>query len=184
MRAAIYIQRQYAKANYKTESFGVRLFAGVEVVADALRRGGVDVGYCTMDTVSRYDIILVSITAQCDWWPYIAERELWPKGKYRVIVGGAGVLNVRPFLRWFDVCVWGRAEGVIMDVVRNIDDCHGMHGCVAMSSRFSSAEHYQIMQASEPYPYEIEIGEHTRKAQRWQETGIGCRRKCRFCAYT
>jgi len=184
MKIGIYIQQKYAKANYSSESFGVRLFAGVEVVADVLRRSGLEVGYCMSGTVSRFDIILVSITAQCDWFAYIREREKWPRGNYKVIVGGAGVLNVRPFLPWFDVCVWGRAEDVIVDVVNNIDSCHGLGGCVAQSSRFSPCDTYTIRQAGRVYPHEIKIGEHTRKEQSWQETGIGCRRKCKFCAYT
>jgi hypothetical protein len=184
MKIAIYVQSSHAKANYKQESYNVRLFAGVEVVADVLRRAGYNVGYCSEYTANKFDAILVSITAQCDWYAYIAERERWPKGGYKVIVGGAGMLNVRPFLPWFDVCVWGRGEDVILEVVENINSCHGLHGCVAEAKKFNSRESYRIHQAQAPYPHAITIGQNTKKEQAWAETGIGCKRKCKFCAYT
>jgi hypothetical protein len=184
MKIGIYVQSCYAKANYKQESFNIRLFAGIEVVADTLRRGGHETGYCSEHNVDKFDVVLVTITAQCDWFSFIAERERWPVGKYKVVVGGAGMLNVRPFLPWFDVCVWGRAENIICGVVRNIDSCHLLGGCVAESKKFNPNEKYKINQADGVYPHEIGIGGHTKKEQVWQETGIGCKRKCKFCAYT
>ncbi len=184
MKIGIYVQSHYAKANYKQESFNIRLFAGVEVVADALRRGGHDIRYCSEYNVNKFDIILISITAQCDWFSYISERERWPGGSYKVIVGGAGCLNIRPFLKWFDVCVWGRGEDIICNVVDNIDSCHGLQGCVAESQKFKASKSYNIHQAGGVYLHKIKIGNHTKKEQVWQETGIGCKRKCKFCAYT
>ena len=184
MKIAIYVNSKFAKANYKKESYNMRLFAGVEIVKDVLERGGFTVYYCSEQNVNKFDIILVSITAQCDWYQYIQERERWPAGGYKVVVGGAGLLNVRPFLKWFDVCVWGRAENIILKVVKNIDSCHGFNDCVAESIKFSTNEKYIINQTCEPYKHKIKIGQNTRKEQYWKETGVGCKRKCKFCAYT
>ena len=160
MKIGVYVNTKHAKSNYKTECFNVRLFAGVEVVKDVLIKNGHDVGYCSEFNVNKFDIILVSITAQCDWYQFVGERERWPHGSYKVIIGGAGMLNVRPFLKWFDVCIWGRAESVISEVVDNIDSCHGMAGCVAESKKFNPNEIYRIKQAACLYPDIIKIGDH------------------------
>jgi len=98
LKIANYVHTKHAKENYKNECFNSRSFAGLLMISDALERSGYSINFASKNTVDQYDIILVSITSDCDWWAYISERLLWPKGNYKVIIGGAGVLNVRPFL--------------------------------------------------------------------------------------
>lgn len=119
-KIAIYIQKKYAKPAYKTESYDVRAWPGIEMVRDDLERHGYPVGYCDRGTVTDYDVILMSITAACDWYPFIAERVKWPRGNYKVLMGGAGLLNVRPFLEYFDAVVFGRAEGLTHLVIDSL----------------------------------------------------------------
>jgi len=128
---AVYVQRGYAKPTYARETYNVRAWPGLEMVCDALRRAGIEVGYCSAATVGRYRVVLVSITSGCDWYPYVAERVRWARrpgeghpsavrrgGDLVVIVGGAGCLNVRPFLPYADVFCFGRAEGYVVPLVR------------------------------------------------------------------
>lgn len=113
MRICAYVQGGYAKPAYKNENFNTRQWVGLSVIVDSLRRAGYEVEYAGAATVHEYDWVLVSITSDCDWWSFIAERVQWRAGSYKVIVGGAGVLNVRPFLPYADYFSLGRGERTV-----------------------------------------------------------------------
>lgn len=180
MKIAYYVQRKYAKENYKKECFNSRAFAGLLMVGDALSRAGFPVEYASAATVDRYDIILVSITSDCDWWPYITERMTWPRGNYKVIVGGAGVLNVRPFLPFADAFILGRGEQIVVDLVQHLARGEPYESpSVIYPDQFDPESEYVIAQ-SPIYPYSFEIGD----ARLYQETEQGCPNKCLFCGYT
>ncbi len=177
---AVYVQGRYAKPAYKRESYDVRTWPGLEMVCHALRRAGIEVEYCSSATVSRYKVILVSITSSCDWYPFLAERARWTKHGV-VIAGGAGVLNVRPFLPYVDIFCFGRAEDLIVPLVQAVLRGNRYdHPSVCYSSEFSMDKRYVINTVTEVYPHEIRLA----NGKRWKETAIGCQRKCLFCGYT
>ena len=92
MKICAYVQEAYAKANYKVECMESRSFVGLRVVVDCLERAGYEVDYAGIATVHEYDIVLVSLTSDCDWWSFIDERTRWQSGHYKVLIGGAGLL--------------------------------------------------------------------------------------------
>ena len=176
MKICVYVLSNNAKQNYANESYNVRLNAGMAVVVDILRRAGYKVEYASSATVHKYDWVLVSITSDCDWWPFIAERVRWRKGNYKVIAGGAGVLNVRPFLPFVDYFVLGRAEGVIDQLIKgNVD-----HPSIVDSETFDPNRSYYLNQVTSPYPHEIKL----ENGQIYKEGMIGCNHRCLFCGYT
>jgi len=178
---ARYVQDGYAKPAYATESFDIRAWPGLSMVVDALQLAGYEVGYCGEATAHLHRIILVSITAGCDWWSFIAERERWQPGNYTVIVGGAGCLNVRPFLRWFDVAVFGRAEDLIVPLVRETLAGHRLdHPSVCYADTFDVGRIYRIAQADRPWSHAVRL----ESGKLWSERAVGCQRKCLFCGYT
>lgn len=77
MKICAYVQEAYAKANYKNECMDARQFVGLRVIIDCLNRAGYEVDYAGIATVHQYDVVLVSLTSDCDWWSYIAERQRW-----------------------------------------------------------------------------------------------------------
>ena len=175
------MQSKFAKQTYSKECFNARTFAGMQVVIDILQRDGYNVDFASSATVNKYDVVLVSITSDCDWWDYIAERSRWSKGHYKVIVGGAGVLNVRPFLSTADYFVLGRAEGVITPLVKTIESgnkCIDNH--IIESSRFDVNSKYQINQTDVVYPHTITL----QNGKTYHEDTIGCNHKCFYCGYT
>ena len=181
MKICVYVLEEHAKKTYKNESYHTRLYAGMAVVVDIIRRAGYDVEYAGKSTVHKYDVVLMSITSDCDWWPFIAERMEWQKGDYKVIVGGQGVLNVRPFLPFVDYFVLGRAEGVIDKLITSMDKNIGFsHPSVIESSKFDINKEYRINQVNERYPYDIML----ENGQVYREDIIGCNHKCLFCGYT
>jgi len=181
MKICTYVLEEHAKKTYKNESYNTRLYAGMAVVVDILRRNGYDVEYAGRDTVHKYDVVLMSITSDCDWWPFIAERTMWQKGNYKVIVGGQGVLNVRPFLPFVDYFVLGRAEGVIDGLIKALDvGVEFEHNSVVASETFDLDSTYYINQVTGRYPYDVKL----ENGSVYQEDIIGCNHRCLFCGYT
>lgn len=185
---AIYVPQRYAKGNYKRDSFHTRLHRGIHVVKDALERAGREVGYCSMSTAHDYDVVLVSMTDALDWFPFIEERRQWAESSTIVIAGGAGFLNVRPFLQWFDIGVFGRAEGIIVPLVDAISKGEEFsHPSVCYSKTFDPFDDFQVSQSSVPYPHPVQpppANHRDAGKDAWVEGPLGCKRKCWFCAYT
>lgn len=158
-----------------------RQFVGLRVIIDCLERAGYTVEFAGMDTVHRYDLVLVSLTSDCDWWPYVQERTQWQHGNYKVIIGGAGLLHITPFLPFADYFMFGRGEDLIVPLVRGIERDGGFaHESIAFRGTFSPDGLYRIAQARDPYPHRIRLSER----RSFLEGPIGCNHKCLFCGYT
>jgi len=179
-KVAVYVQGRYAKPAYKVESYDTRAWPGLELVCHALRSAGIEVEYCSAATVDRYKVVLVSITSGCDWHPFVAERLRW-RDHGTVIAGGAGLLNVRPFLRWVDVFCFGRAEDYIVPLVKAAlaGEKHE-HPSVCYAAEFSMDRTWQINAGRQLYPEPVPLA----NGKTWREAASGCQRKCLFCAYT
>lgn len=175
MKICTYVQGEYAKPVYKNENFNIRQWVGLSVIIDSLDRAGYDVEWAGISTVHEYDVVLVSITSDCDWWSFIGERVRWRPGNYKVIIGGAGVLNIRPFLPYADYFVLGRGENAVVEILRGTGDGYG----IVEASKFAPDKRYEIRQ--EPiYPYTVELTNGHTFTERTQ----GCPHKCLFCGYT
>ena len=186
MKVAIYVQRRYSKPTYKVESYDARIWSGIEMVADVLRRSGQEVGYCCDSTVAEQDVALVSVTGQCDWYSFIRERVRWPKGTRTTIVGGAAVLNIEPFLEYADCFVFGRGEGLIVPLVEGIAAKERFrHESVVWADEYNRESPRRIMQTDGAYPHSLRLSTSgDKRLEEWSEPGLGCRRKCLFCAVT
>lgn len=181
MKICAYVQEQFSKTTYKNECLDARQFVGLKVIIDALERDGRVVEWAGKATVHKYDIVLVSLTADCDWWSFISERTSWQKGNYKVIVGGAGVMHITPFLPFCDYFVFGRGEDIIVKLIKAMDkDEEFVCENVATSNSFDVNKCYYIAQAAKPYPHAINIDGKSM----WNESMIGCNHKCLFCSYT
>ena len=66
MKIAAYVMDAYAKQTYSTESHDMRAWPGFEMVLDAIRRAGFDYEYAGRATIHEFDVVLVSITSDCD----------------------------------------------------------------------------------------------------------------------
>ena len=153
MKIGVYVLEEHAKKTYKNDNYHTRLYAGMEIVVDILKRAGYKVDFIGKSTVHKYDIVLMSITSDSDWYPFVAERVQWQKGHYKVIVGGQGVLNVRPFIPFVDYFVLGRAEGIIDKLVMAMDNNMPFeHRSVIESRSFNINNRYHINQVDKDIP--------------------------------
>lgn len=183
MKIGIYVLSKYAKQTYSKECYNVRINAGMAVVTDILKRNGYeDIQYCSYVNAHKFDAVLFSVTSDCDWWEFVAERVRWDKGDYKVIVGGQGVLNVRPFLELVDYFILGRAEGQIQLLVKHLEkgDFDFESDSIINSKKFNINKTYMINQVQELYPYDILLD----NGKIYHEDVIGCNHKCLFCGYT
>lgn len=181
MKICAYVQEAYAKKNYKNECMETRQFVGLRVIIDCLKRAGYQVEYAGIATVHQYDIVLVSLTSDCDWWTYIAERLRWRKGDYKVLIGGAGALHIAPFLPWFYAVMFGRGENLIVPLVQAIKaGGRYEHESICYADTFSCDNIYRIAQVDRPYCHEIRLSDN----RNFLEGAIGCNHKCLFCGYT
>lgn len=181
MKICAYVQEKYSKANYKNECMDTRQFVGLRVIMDALERSGYTVEWAGIATVHKYNIVLVSLTSDCDWWTFIEERLRWKKGEYKVVIGGAGVLHVTPFIPFGDYFSLGRGEWSIVNLIKAIDGRESKDDdSIIESTSFSPDNIYHIRQADVPYPFKLKLSD----ARNYQEGAIGCNHKCLFCGYT
>lgn len=182
LKIGVYVLTRYAKQTYSKECYNVRLNAGMAVVCDILKRAGyTNIEYCSVVNAHKFDMIMYSVTSDCDWWEFVAERIQWEKGNYKVVVGGQGVLNPRPFLDIVDYFVLGRAEGIQDKLAESIlckEDFESEN--VVCSKTFSTDKIYKINQSTEIYPHDILLD----NGQIYHEDVIGCNHKCLFCGYT
>ena len=177
---ACYVPAHEVKGSYAHDCFDTRMYPGLMMCRDALIRAGYDVDYCSAATVSRYRLVLISLTSDCDLWQFIRERQAWEGGEYKVAVGGPGVLNPQVLLGLCDYISLGRGERTVVELAEAVLGGHVLHGgSVIHTPDYSEGEEYRLAQASEPYPYEIGLGR-----KRWREENIGCNHKCLFCGYT
>lgn len=182
MKIGIYVLSKYAKQAYRKECYNVRLNAGMAVVADILRRAGyTDIDYVSSANAHKCGIVLFSVTSDCDWWEFVAERAKWESGNYKVCVGGQGVLNVRPYLNYADFFVLGRAEGVIAELVKSVELWGDFESPYVVNSKtFRVDRQYNIKQVSQIYEHDILL----ENGKIYHEDVIGCNHKCLFCGYT
>lgn len=181
MKICAYVQASYAKSSYKNECMDQRQFAGLRVIIDCLARAGYAVEYATRATVHEYDVALVSITSDCDWWPFIQERLAWQRSDCKVLVGGAGVLHVEPFLPWFYAAMLGRGENLIVPLVQAIarGDRY-QHESILYADEFSRERVWRLAQVEHPYCHIVHLSDD----KQFAEGAIGCNHRCLFCGYT
>lgn len=182
MKICAYVQDAYAKQNYKNECMDVRGFVGLRVVMDSLARAGYPCEWAGSATVHTYDVVLVSLTSDCDWWSFISERLRWRAGNYKVVIGGAGVLHVAPFLPFGDYFSLGRGEESIVNLIRRFDGKESADDdSIIEADSFSCDRIYHIRQTDFPYPHVVPLATNKNG---FHEGPIGCNHKCLFCGYT
>jgi radical SAM superfamily enzyme YgiQ (UPF0313 family) len=180
VKIAAYVVEKHAKQAYKNESIDGRAFIGFKMILDSISRAGYDYTWAGKDTIHKYDIVLVSITSDFDWWTFLKERLLWKKKNYIVIAGGAGVLNIRPLLPFVDFFVLGAGQKIIVELLNAIKNNQAFqHNSVIESETFNIEKDYYINQEPK-YPYEIKIDDN----YTYKQEDIGCNHKCMFCGYT
>lgn len=182
LKIGVYVLNKYANRSYSKDNYNKRGNIGMAVVCDVLERAGfTNISFCSACNVTSFDMVMFSVTGFSDWFSFIAERVTWVPGKYKVVVGGQGALNPRPFLEYVDYFVLGRAEGIqpkLAECILSGTECNDEH--VVSSKSYSVDKIYYVNQTDRLYPYELKLS----SGKRYKEDCIGCNHKCFFCSYT
>lgn len=151
---------------------------GAYVIIHQLRRAGIDVGFCTVDTADEFDIVCISLTSSFDvfsLYKNLRFNKKWRRGvrKFRVLCGGAGLKNPFPLIEYVDRFWFGRCD---TEAVQWVTDKDYQHPSIM---DWDNPRECVVNQATCLFPEEVKTGKGV-----WRENFIGCPNKCGFCFYS
>lgn len=150
---------------------------GAKVIADALTRAGLRVGYVTPESATTVPLVLISLTSTNDVYALLESVKLradWQPGArtFKVLAGGFGMQNPTAIRHYIDYAAFGRAHEWAADLVRTLlARKEPEHESVMDMRTFNPVR----MSQAEMYPHEVEG---------FKEEFTGCPLKCKFCHYT
>lgn len=134
-----------------------------------LKKHSID--YISPIDINNYDFVLCTCTSRFDYLNLaIALKN--KKGKVKVIIGGAGFLNIWPLYDFIDIAVFGRGETLINKILEG----ENLKNVWYKDKDKFIENKYEIGQ-----PLDF-INEKNGKRE-YSELAIGCKRKCFFCQY-
>lgn len=153
------------RATRKNVYFDSFKYLGINAVAKEIDRKKHSVRFISSNQLSEVDFALVPLHSYRDSMNLIKNVKGIPKNGTKIIVGGQGLLNVRSYLKYFDLAVFGRAEGQINEILEG-----------ARPSNVLDLKKDPTLEKSYIYrqPQNLVKGERN----------VGCRNKCSFCFYS
>jgi len=128
-----------------------------------------------LSEIYRYDYILFSITSYRDILWLISNFHRFDKGACKIIVGGAGCINIIPIIYYIDIAVFGRCDNQINDIINEIYENNVW--VKKLDHNFEDTYVYGIARKK------INIL-HGGKNTIFNENSYGCKYKCYFCHYS
>ncbi len=124
--------------------------------------------YCHVSSIGKYDFVLCTLTSFDDYYNlvYSFEKNKPEKNGCKVIVGGAGVVNINLIYKYIDIAVWGRGENQIVKII----DGEQFDNVWRKEDDPQLKKQYNIRQFVEPAEGNSEF--------------VGCRNRCFYCGYT
>jgi hypothetical protein len=183
-KTAFLVYDAWRKPRRKDESFDGMSNIGAYMLLDASRRGGHEIEFCSFDSASKYDIVLVSLTSIYDVLAYAKEafrRKDFKNRKFKVVLGGFGLQNPYPIQEYFDYAWFGRCEKEIAWLLDNNFDVE--HDSLLKMPQWKTCK---INQSGTLYR-EFGIGKNFDKGQKndeFIEVTYGCPNNCFYCHYT
>ena len=155
---------------------------GAKLLIDVLGRSGIEVGTCSAETAHLHKVVLLSLASTFDVHNVIravGRLRTWRRPRdFVAIAGGFGMQNVIPLRDLIDYAAFGRAEGLIVPLVRAaLDRADFDHPSVIPLE--GGVRQVTVAQAPELYPHEVPT-----QPKPFREREVGCPRRCLFCHYT
>lgn len=147
--------------------FDAEKYYGFNHIISEIDRKENEVSYCSWKSIAEYDYVLVSLSSYYDVYNLMANLMTAQKGNAKIIVGGAGVTNIRLYKDLIDFAVFRRGEGLINDI---------LHGDIVNHRNIWSKEDDPALEKK------YQIGRS--KFLIGHEKSVGCRKKCYFCQYS
>jgi hypothetical protein len=180
-RCAFLVYPSWRQARRKDQSFDGLSNIGAHMVLDAARRGGIEIGFCTPDSASGFDIVLVSLTSNYDVLAFahsVMRLQGWKSRKFKVLAGGFGMQNPYPIQEHIDFAWFGRCENEIVWLLSN--RCDVDHPSLMDMRKFRICK---INQAT-IYPHTFSLSTKVHGEEFFQEKMMGCPNKCFYCHFS
>jgi len=176
--AILILDNLTVRATHKKQYFDSFQFLGLKVIKDVIEANDMEVEYCSMANIDDFDVVLVSLIGVLDAYNLVytfAKHGKKAKDvKPKVIVGGAGITNVKTIAEYGDYFVFGRGEKSIVPILQDILREQELPSNVWKTSRKLVKVDFAQTAALYKFYNESKI----------QEVMLGCPFKCRFCFYT
>ena len=174
-KVAFLVLKNFRQSGYSNDSFdGMNPFAEY-VLKDTLERAGYSPEFCSVDTASNYDVVLVSLRSTPQYFAFLkAALRKWKHRDFQVIVGGQGLFHPAPLWEVADYFWYGRAENEITSIVEDIESFSN-HWLKSGEKR-----RVQKCQSKKCYSHEIVLP----SGRKFQVPFIGCPNKCYYCCYS
>lgn len=171
--------KKIAIVHVKTRNEAITI--GALVIREELQRNGYKVDICTYEEAHKFDLVLVSMTSTWDIYEFYKsmKKANWQNRKFTALLGGFGCQNPFALEDYIDYAFFGRAEGIITEVVNKICQKKELDYefiTPLKNPRVTVARPVQYL-----YPFEVKYGKNQSV---WKEDFTGCPFKCKFCHYT
>jgi radical SAM superfamily enzyme YgiQ (UPF0313 family) len=154
---------------------------GALVVQAELQANGYAVDICTYEQAHKYELVLVSMTSTWDIYEFYKSMKKagWQNRKFKALLGGFGCQNPFALDDFIDWAFFGRAEGIITDVVEKI--LSGIDPDFPFISPLKNPRSTVARPVQYLSHFEIKYGKN---CSTWKEEFTGCPFTCKFCHYT
>jgi len=154
------------RAKRESTHFDSLKYLGIKAVMKEIDRKKHTVDFISALDLNDCDYVLVPIHSYQDIHNLVrAVSPYKKKRKAKIIVGGQGVVNVKAYLDYIDIAVFGRAEGQINEILEG-----GSPENVLIVKKDPDLEKSYVYRQ----PQYLVDG----------EKNVGCRNKCYFCYYS
>lgn len=141
------------------------------------------VEYCSNININNYDFILYSITS---WYDYLNLINILKdiEIKTKIIIGGAGFLNVYPLYDYIWAGVFGRGEGIINKIFNKekLDNVWYKEDDLLLENKYKIGKLKEFINI-EPAKYLKDKNKGNNYGS-LNEVSFGCKKRCFFCQYS
>ena len=133
--------------------------------------------YVSIEDVNKYDIVLYSMLSIEDYYSFVYtyNRKLKEKKKGIWIIGGSGISNINPLIKYFDYIVLGRGESLIIELLKSIVQGKEINNTsIVEAKKYDPLNRYYIN-----YTKVLWKGSENTK----EEKMYGCKYNCSYCRY-
>lgn len=154
---------------------------GFRSIIDEVIEAGHEVIYVSPETCHTVDFVLFSVVSYYEAYNLLANQHKMPKDiGQKLIIGGAGVSNAIPFRNIAKAVCFGRGEGIVPDIIVGKEISN-----VWQNNDLDFSGQYEIGQLKKYISLaDISSTDAPKGLSGFQESHLGCRKKCYFCQYT
>lgn len=161
----VFTQKIKKRGTIHDSSFDGEKNRGINYIVSQINKTENDIKYISYKDINTVDVVLVSLTSHFDIFNLIYELSQIKTIKSKIMVGGHGCFNIKPFIDIIDIACFGRCDDDKINGILN-------------KKNYSNVWRKELDPALENI---YEYGECDSMVN--GESQVGCKYKCFFCQY-